>query len=351
MCQRHIGGAWYTVLRPHEAAQKAMSKKGKLKIYLRFFGRESTYADGTLTLGEGDEWGNDEYELKFEKMGSKAVFTRDYDGLTLSLFEEIGTSIFVLREHNADADLLVDVGLTLDGKDMGISLTGYMDSTDAVYVGVFTAPEAAQVKGGAALALAREPWLTEKAYHGTDYAIDKKGTAGVGVVDRTGNFVIPPSGDEGGQFIYRNGDTFFVHSVRKPQSLRVIRMENGAVEELAKLDAPLNGFVTYGGSNRAVFLLNTGSRSGSAWYVYDMDTGEKIAELPVNELASDAPGYGTSPSYRLETAKPSHSALCSETGTENPDPHSGSRIIGVIASVKTSSVWKRSPGATRADCS
>ena len=215
----------------------------------------------------------------------------------------------MLREHNADADLLVDVGLTLDGKDMGISLTGYMDSTDAVYVGVFTAPEAAQVKGGAALALAREPWLTEKAYQGTDYAIVKKGTAGVGVVDRAGNFVIPPSGDEGGQFIYRNGDTFFVHSVRNPQSLRVIRMVNGAVVELAKLDAPLNGFVTYGGSNRAVFLLNTGSRSGSAWYVYDMDTGEKIAELPVNERASDAPGYGTSPSYRLETAKPQRLVL------------------------------------------
>ena len=83
MCQRHIGGAWYTALRPDEAARKAMAKNGKLKMYLRFFGGESTYADGTLTLGEGDEWGDDEYELKFEKMSSDAVFTREYDGLTV----------------------------------------------------------------------------------------------------------------------------------------------------------------------------------------------------------------------------------------------------------------------------
>ena len=311
MCQRHIGGAWYTALRPDEAARKAMVKKGRLKMYLRFFGGESAYSDGTLTLGEDDEWGDDEYELKFEKMESDALFTRAYDGLSLSLFEELGATIFVLREHSADADLLADVGLTLDGEDMGVSLTGYMDGTDAVYVGVFTAPEAARVKGGATLTLTREPWLTEAAYQGTDYAIVKKGTAGVGVVDRTGNFVIPTIGEEYGQYVERHGDTFFV-SRYKPDSLRVVRVENGAAVELVKLDAPEDGYCYLQGCNRAVFAVYMGDRNGGSWQIRDMDTGALVAELSVDESDPDAPSsgfMGVNPRYTWETGKPQRLVL------------------------------------------
>lgn len=311
MCQRHIGGAWYTALRPDEAGRKAMVKKGRLKMYLRFFGGESVYSDGTLTLGEGDEWGDDEYALKFEKMESDAVFTRDYDSLTLSLFEELGATIFVLREHSADADLLVDVGLTLDGEDMGVSFTGYMDGTDAVYVGVFTAPEAARVKGGATLTLTREPWLTEEAYQGTDYAVVKKGTAGVGVVDRTGNFVIPPIGEEYGQYVERHGDTFFV-SRYKPDSLRLVRVENGAAVELVKLDAPEDGYYYLQGCNRAVFAVYMGDRNGGSWQIRDMDTGVLVSELSVDESDPDAPSsgfMGVNPRYMWETGKPQRLVL------------------------------------------
>jgi len=312
MCRRHIGGAWYTVLRPDEASRRRMSKAGGLKIYLRFFGGECAYANGTLTLGEGDEWGDDEYGLKFEKMESDAVFTRAYDGFTLSLFEEIGASIFVLREHNADADLLAGVGLTLDGEDMGVSLDGYMDGTDAVFVGVFTAPEAARVKGGAALALAREPWLTEAAYQGTDYAVVKKGTAGVGVVDRAGNFVIPPIGEENMQYVIeRYGDTFFI-SRYKPDSLRVVRVVNGAAVELAKLDIPEGWVYLLEGCNRAVFTVYMGDGNGRSWQIRDMDTGALVSELPVDESDPDAPTsdfMGVNPRYMLETAKPQRLVL------------------------------------------
>jgi hypothetical protein len=155
MCQRHIGGAWYTVLRPDKEARDAMTKKGKLKIYLRFFGGETRYENGTLTLGDGDEWGDDNYSLKFEKMGSKAVFTKSYNGLDLALYDELDAAIFVLREPKADRDALEEVGLALDGKAMNISLNGYMDGKDAVYAGVFTAPEAAAIRNGGELALMR----------------------------------------------------------------------------------------------------------------------------------------------------------------------------------------------------
>ena len=311
MCKRHIGGAWYSVLRPDEASRRRMSKEGRLKMYLRFFGGESSYADGTLTLGEGDEWGDDKYALRFEKMASNAVFARDYDGLTLSLFEELSATIFVLREHGADADLLENVGLTLDGEDMGLSLTGYMDGTDAVFVGVFTAPEAARVKGGAALALAREPWLTEAAYQGTDYAVVKKGTAGVGVVDRAGNFVIPPIGEEYGQYVERHGDTFFV-SRYKPESLRVVRVENGAAVELVKLDIPEGWVYLLEGCNRAVFAVYLGDGNGGSWQIRDMDTGALVSELPVDESDPDAPTsdfMGVNPRYMLETARPERLVL------------------------------------------
>lgn len=309
MCKRHIGGAWYTVLRPDEASRRRMSKAGRLKMYLRFFGGESSYADGTLTLGEGDEWGDDEYALKFENMASNAVFARDYDGLTLSLFEELSATIFVLREHGADADLLENVGLTLDGEDMGVSLNGYMDGTDAVFVGVFAAPEAARVKGGAALELTREPWLTEEAYQGTDYAIVKKGTAGIGVVDRAGSFVIPPSGGEFGQEIQRNGDTFFVHD-GSTKSLRVLHVKNSVATELVKLDPPSGkyGFVTLEDWNSAVFAVELGDTDSARWQIRDMDTGALAVEIPVDESDPDSPTYsafmGLNASYALETAKP-----------------------------------------------
>ena len=309
MCKRHIGGAWYSVLRPEEASRRRMSKEGRLKMYLRFFGGESSYADGTLTLGEGDEWGDDEYELKFENMESDAVSTRDYDSLTLSLFEELGATIFVLREHNADADLLENVGLTLDGEDMGVSLNGYMDGTDAVFVGVFTAPEAARIRGDAALAVSREPWLTEEAYQGTDYAIVKKGTAGIGVVDRAGSFVIPPSGGEFGQEIQRNGDTFFVHD-GSTKSLRVLHVKNSVATELVKLDPPSGkyGFVTLEDWNSAVFAVELGDTDSARWQIRDMDTGALVVEIPVDESDPDSPTYsafmGLNASYALETAKP-----------------------------------------------
>lgn len=312
MCKRHIGGAWYTVLRPDEASRRRMSKDGSLKMYLRFFGGESSYADGTLTLGEGDEWGDDEYALRFEKMESDTVFAREYDGLALSLFEELGATIFVLREHGADADLLENVGLTLDGEDMGVSLTGYMDGTDAVFVGVFTAPEAARVKGGAALELTREPWLTEEAYQGTDYAIVKKGTAGVGVVDRAGNFVIPPIGEEYMQYVIeRYGDTFFV-SRRNPGSLCVVHMVNGAAVEVAKLNIPEGWVYLLEGCNRAVFAMYLGDGNGGSWQIRDMDTGALVSELPVDESDPDAPTgnfRGVNATYALETAKPQRLVL------------------------------------------
>ena len=156
MCQRHIGGAWYTVLRPDREARNAMARKGKLKIYLRFFGGETKYENGMLTLGNGDEWGDQDYQLKFDKMGSKAVYSKQYDDFTLDLYDELDATIFVLREPKADSDALEDVGLTLDGKAMNLSLNGYMDGSDAVYAGVFTAPEAMAIRNGAEISITHE---------------------------------------------------------------------------------------------------------------------------------------------------------------------------------------------------
>ena len=318
MCQRHIGGAWYTVLRPNESARRSMAKKGILRIYLRFFGGESSYKDGTLTLGEGDEWGDDEYLLQFEKIGSDVEFSKEYDGLALTLFDELDSCIFVLREHNADADLLVDVGLSLDGEDTGLCLTGYMDGTDAVYVGVFTAPETAAIRNGATLALSREPWLTEAAYQGTDYAIVKKGTAGYGVVDRTGNFVIPTIGDEYGQSIYRMDDTFFVVSNREPRSLRVVHMESFTAVELANIVAPAGGHTTYYGCNHAVFIVQVSSSNGASWQIRDMDTGVLLEDMVIDESNPDSPTYGAfmgmNPCYVLEAAKPERLVFGAPTG-------------------------------------
>ena len=206
----------------------------------------------------------------------------------------------------------------MDGENIDVSLTGYMDGADAVYVGVFTAPETAAIRNGATLALSREPWLTEAAYQGTDYAIVKKGTAGYGVVDRAGNFVIPPNGEEYGQDIYRKDDTFFVCSRHKPQSVRVVRMEGFTAVELANIVAPAGGFTTYYGCNRAVFIVQVSSRNGASWQIRDFDTGALMADLAVDEGNPDSPTYGTfmgmNPCYVLEAAKPERLVFGAPTG-------------------------------------
>ena len=319
MCLRHIGGAWYTVLRPDKAGRKRIPKDGKLEIYLRFFGGTAVYEDGKLSLGEGAEWGDPHYMLKFEKTDSEAVFSKEYDGFSLTLYEELDAYVFVLREREADGDLLRDAGLTLGGRRMDISLNGYIDGvdavysssfsgTDAVYAGVFSADEAAAVMGGAELEIYREPWLTEEDFQGTDYAIATKGTAGMVVVDRSGGYLIPPAGNEYGQDIYRSGNTFFIKKNDKPRSLRAVRIEDGNVIELACVKAPENGFATYTGCNGAVFTVEATDTAGGDLLIFDKDTGEQIAEIAIDESDPDAPTYsslmGLRLTYVLEEAKP-----------------------------------------------
>ena len=302
LCQRHVGCAWFTALRP------AVAVDDPYPMYLRFFGGPLTWRDGALHTDDWQEWGDDGYRLKLDKRGSKRAFSRDYGGLELLLFRELDADILVVHERHADADLLEDVGLALDGADTGLRLTGYMDGGDAVFVGVLTAPEAARVKAGAVPSLTRKPWLTEEAYQGSDYAIVKKGTAGMGVVDRSGRFVIDPPGVEYAQDITRQGDTFFIWNRDEPRSLRVVRLEGKAPVELLRREAPEDGFISIPVSNSAVFAYDVSDRDRCVWYIHDLDTGAELAALAVNEHDPDAPAYsfsvGIDAKFEIETAKP-----------------------------------------------
>lgn len=319
MCQRHIGGAWYTVLRPDKAARKLIAEKGKLEVYLRFFAGRAVYSDGTLYVSDDEEWGDEHCLLEFEKTDSEAVFSKEYDGFSLDMYNELGAYVFVLRERDADGDLLRDVGLTLGGRRLDISLNGYIDGVDAVYsssfsgtdgvfAGVFSADEAAAVMGGAELEIYREPWLTEEDFQGTDYAVATKGTAGMVVVDRSGSYLIPPAGSETGQWIYRSGNTFFIEKNDKPRSLRAVRVDDGKVIELACVKAPKNGFATYTGCNGAVFTVEATDTAGGDLLIFDKDTGKQLAEIAIDESDPDTPTYsslmGLRLTYVLEEAKP-----------------------------------------------
>ena len=144
MSTRHIGGAWYVVLRP--------TKKYSGSICLRFFTGPMTWKNGELTTLQEDEYDDDNHKLKLNKLsGQGAVFEGERENLKYSIYDEMGVYIAVIREPGASG--CEELLLNIDGFDTGIKLNGYMEGEDAVFVCTLTAAETNAMNIGASLVL------------------------------------------------------------------------------------------------------------------------------------------------------------------------------------------------------
>ena len=262
MNQRHIGGSWYVTMRPDKVSGDS------IKIYLRFFGGMMK-ADGDRLTADiwDDEWGDDNYILKFSKKQNKSsTFSRDYGDFTLDIYDELDTHIAVIRQKNADKDLLKEVRLTV-GDQPDIILNGYMDGSDAVYCCTLADGEDYLIRNGTEVELEHEDWYHEADFMDMSYAVVKKGTAGYGVIDRDGNFVYGP----GYGYFMRSGNTVFL--VRSYGGMEVVNLDT--LEKIAEFE--------YGTGvapkNSAVFAVSKDDMQ----YIYDNETGEVLASMNRND--------------------------------------------------------------------
>lgn len=270
MNERHIGGAWYVTMRPDRVSGDS------IRMYLRFFcGMMRADGDRLTAAIWDDEWGDDNYILKFSKKQNKSsTFSRDYGDFSIDIYDELDTHIAVVRWKNADKDLLKEVRLTV-GDQPDIILNGYMSGADGVFCGTLTDGEDHLIRTGAPVKLWHEPWYTEEDFRGTDYAVVKKGAAGYGLIDRDGNFVYGPGYDA---FIRSGNTVFFLLSYDKWEVLNLDTMA-----QIAEFDYG-NGIGIFP-LNSAVFAVAT----GDMWYIHDNETGQRFAAMNKND--EDAPRY------------------------------------------------------------
>ena len=270
MNQRHIGGAWYVTMRPDKVSGDS------IEIYLRFFGGVIEAEGDQVTVDGNDEWGDPDYKLRFsEKQNKSRSFAQDYGDFSIDIYDELDTHIAVIRQKNADKDLLEGVRLTVEDQP-DIILNGYMDGDNAVYCCTLTDGEDHLIRSGAQVKLRNEEWYDEADFEGTAYAVAEKGTGGYGVIDREGSFVLGP----GYARALRNGNTVFL--MRESRDWEVINLNN--MQMIAEFEYD-DEWINIYPENSSVFAVSV----GEMWYIYENETGFPLAAMNVND--ADAPDY------------------------------------------------------------
>ena len=189
LCLRHIGSAWYMVVRTEEKLD------GQYDV-------EDWEAYADRVWMEGDELYVDG-DMQREPLtlhmnvqnldGAEAAHEREGD-VRITAYAAMDICIAELREAGADPDLLEEVALYIGGADTGLRLNGRMSGDTAVYRCALTNAELAALQSGAEVALRRSSPADGADFMDTPYAATTYGTSNRwGIVDREGNFVVEPT--------------------------------------------------------------------------------------------------------------------------------------------------------------
>ena len=258
MNSRHINGCWYFCIRPDWAFDD------ECEIYWRIENNGLWLEDGALVYGWDTQTLEERRTVKLEKAGSaKAVCSVEMNGIRVEIFDEMDTHIAVIYERNADKDLLANVRFSIGGATV-LNVEGYMNGTDAVYCCVLSEGEYQAVKSGMQVELLRDDYTEGAEYYG-DYAIVQKGTAGEGIIDRSGEFVVQPQY----QFIYTVGA-----NETSSASAYICRMKDGTYHirdgasfaVTAEYQPENNGTLSVKSVSPAVYQV---FRNSDADYVYE----------------------------------------------------------------------------------
>lgn len=185
MNSRHIGNAWYVVVRPAERFDDSWN------MYWRINGIKLRRSSNGLFTNFDLQTVEEHKALKLIKGGSSGpVFEMENDAMQMAVYRELDANIAVIYEKNADKDFLENAQLRIPGMPRGIELDGYMDGKQGVYCCTMTDAELALLKNGAQPEIWHKPLLEDAQFMDSPYAEVQRGTGDSGIIDREGNFVV-----------------------------------------------------------------------------------------------------------------------------------------------------------------
>jgi len=262
---RHIGNAWYSIVRPAEKFGDSW------EMYWRINGVKLRWEDGSLFTNFDLQTVEEHKKIELSRGGSEGpVFVMENDGLQMSVYRELDANIAVIYEKNADADFLESAQLRMPGMEAGIELDGYMEDRQGVYCCTLTDAELALLQNGAQPEIWHKPLLEDARFMDSPYAEVQRGTDDCGIIDREGNFVVEAryesiSRPDPDSFRITTPRPFFCRE--KDGGLTVLHGETlDSIVRLEVKDAYLRGefvnpsvFETYNGRGKQLRSLADGS--------------------------------------------------------------------------------------------
>lgn len=154
MNRRHIGAAWYLVIRPGEADRASLADHGRVSAVLGFAIEQLRMQSGALTVNQLQRWQDPDFAIKPKKSKNKTRFMIEQGDLALAVYGDMQSNICVIRQGNVAGVSLADAALTIDGVAIETRMNGYFDGTCAIFCCMLTDAEADALEGGAQAAVA-----------------------------------------------------------------------------------------------------------------------------------------------------------------------------------------------------
>ena len=283
MNERHLGGAYYIVLRP------AAEFDDSYTTYMRFFEYDLSLKDGVLEENMSREWVDNSFEITLHRTGGNAVHTAEIGNLSVTVFREMDTNIAVITERNADRNFISYKPLHIGNVDTGVRVSGYMEGTNAVYCCVLTDAELGLLQKSAALELVQAD-LSDAEFFDTPYAVVCPDGERKGLIDANREFLLGPAYTT---IMRTELEHIFVGMEDVSWNTIVFNAAEGRI--VATLDKEY-----YGGSfgwhdlpeivNEKLFMVDVRSE----WRVHDLNNGAMVHRLKRFDevgLAEFAAGY------------------------------------------------------------
>ena len=189
MNRRHIGNAWYYVIRPKDPVGDTWN------MYWRINGLKLETSGDEIQLTFEQQTLEDTRSLSTPQFSDPAAFSRLYDGCKVEVFTDAGTdvcsNVAVITQFDADPDYMENSMLCI-GDQVRIPVSGYMSGTDGIFCCILTDAEYACLANGAKAAILPPDYMESASFENSPYAAVQKGTGGAGIVDQNGTFVVQP---------------------------------------------------------------------------------------------------------------------------------------------------------------
>ena len=189
MSARHIGSAWYTAFR----AEKGFGESWYLEWRIEGYTIEAQ--DDQLTIELSGQTKESGASIPAANFTDSAAFSAQFDGFRIEIYTAaeagIRANIAVITQFDADADYLQNSALCI-GDQARIPIDGYADGANGVFCCVLTDAEYAYLKNGAKAFIQPPDFMESAEFDNSPYAVARRGTGGVGIVDVSGAFVVQP---------------------------------------------------------------------------------------------------------------------------------------------------------------